>query len=49
MIFSYLRVSSQSQCLNRQQQAIIEYAANKNIKIDKVLKKASGKDFTHLR
>lgn len=47
MIFSYLRVSSKSQSLERQRQSIETYAAEKGITIDRVFEeKASGKDFT---
>ena len=46
MIFSYARVSSKDQNIERQKNAISEYALTKNITIDRNFEeKASGKDF----
>lgn len=46
MIFAYIRVSTKDQNTDRQLQAIEEYAARENIKIDRQYEeKASGKDF----
>lgn len=46
MIFAYIRVSTKDQNTDRQLQAITEYAAQKNIVIDRNYEeKASGKDF----
>ena len=46
MVFAYVRVSTREQNIERQLQAIEEYAAKKNIEIARVFEeKASGKDF----
>lgn len=46
MIFAYIRVSTKEQNMDRQKQAIMEYAKNNNLVIDRYFEeKASGKDF----
>jgi len=46
MIFAYARVSAKDQHIDRQLQAIQDYAKSKNITIDRIFEeKASGKDF----
>lgn len=46
MIFAYARVSSKDQNIDRQIQAVQDYAQAKNIIVDRVFEeKASGKDF----
>lgn len=46
MIFAYLRVSSQEQNLERQQEAVQKYEKENNIRIDRYFEdKKSGKDF----
>jgi len=46
MIFAYARVSAKDQNIDRQLQAIQDYAKSKNIIVDRIFEeKASGKDF----